>query len=66
MVVSVAGAIAAIFTARYIYIKRLSIAEGAKQSMKPYYTVLFNKYYIDEIYETLIVKPINVFSESFL
>jgi NADH-quinone oxidoreductase subunit L len=66
MVVSVIGAAAAIFTARYIYIKKMSIAEGAKQSLKPYYTVLFNKYYIDEIYEAVFVKPVNVFSEAFL
>lgn len=66
MAVSVIGAIVAIMSARYIYIKKLSVAEGAKQSLKPYYTILLNKYYIDEIYEAVIVKPINVFSEAFL
>lgn len=66
MAISVIGAIAAIMFARHIYIRKLSMAEGAKQSLKPYYKVLLNKYYIDEIYEAVIVKPINVFSESFL
>jgi NADH-quinone oxidoreductase subunit L len=66
MVISVLGAVGAILFARYVYIKKISIAEEAKQSIKPYYNILLNKYYIDEIYEVLFVKSINRFSEAFL
>jgi len=66
MVISVAGAAVAIYFARYVYLKRLSLAEGTKQSLKPLYTVLLNKYYVDEIYDAVFVNPIKKFSESFL
>ncbi|MCH8156607.1 MAG: NADH-quinone oxidoreductase subunit L [Nitrospinae bacterium] len=32
--------------------------EFAKEMLAPVYDLLFNKYYIDEIYDTLIVKPV--------
>ncbi len=42
----------------YIYIKNKTILEGVKHSNLPLYNFLLNKWYIDEIYEFIFVKPL--------
>ena len=42
----------------YLYIKDKSFLEGVKKTNEPLYKFLLNKWYLDEIYEVLFVKPI--------
>ncbi len=66
MVISVAGAVVAIYFARYVYLKRNDIAEKTAAKFKAVYDVLLNKYYVDEAYDAAIVTPIYKVSEGFL
>jgi len=66
MTLSVAGATASIFFARYVYLKKLTIATDAVKRFKSFYNILWNKYFIDEIYDSTIVNPIVKTSDSFL
>lgn len=66
MVISVILVLAAIWFARYIYLKKPSIAVQTSQRFKGIYNLLWNKYFVDEAYDTLIVNPILNTSRSFL
>lgn len=66
MAASVIFALSAIYFALYIYAKKPSIAKTISERFKNFYNILLNKYYVDEIYETAIVKPIQVGSEKVL
>ena len=46
-----------IFLTYYLYVKNENILENLKQSQKPLYDFLLNKWYFDEIYEFLFVNP---------
>jgi len=66
MTISVAGAVAAIFLARHIYLRKPEIAAKFSTRMKGTYNLLLNKYFVDEIYDATIVNPIVKGSENFL
>jgi NADH-quinone oxidoreductase subunit L len=66
MAISVAGAVGGIAAAWYIYLKKPSIAENVSKRFKLLYNTLFNKYYVDEVYDTTIINPIVKSSRSFL
>lgn len=66
MLVSVFGALGSILFARYVYLKKPSIAEKTSTKFRGVYKLLFNKYYVDEVYELLIVNPIVKVSDKFL
>ncbi|PWU05253.1 MAG: NADH-quinone oxidoreductase subunit L, partial [Terriglobia bacterium] len=55
MGLSVAIAIAGIAIARYLYTIRTEIPERIAASCKPVYTLLYRKWYLDEIYDFLFV-----------
>jgi NADH-quinone oxidoreductase subunit L len=55
MGLSVAVAIIGIAIARYFYDTRPSIPDFLERSFKPLYTLLYNKWYVDEIYDFLFV-----------
>jgi NADH-quinone oxidoreductase subunit L len=55
MTLSVAVAIVGIAVARYFYHTRPSIPDSIERSCKPLYTVLYNKWYVDEVYDFLFV-----------
>jgi len=44
--------------AYWLYLKRPEKADGLAKSLKPAYTTLLNKYYVDEIYAALVVRPL--------
>jgi len=48
----------AIPIAYYLYIKNKLILNGLTESNKPLYNFLLNKWYFDELYESIFVKPI--------
>jgi NADH-quinone oxidoreductase subunit L len=66
MVLSVIFAVGGIWLARYIYLKKPQIALKTSQKFKGLYNLLWNKYFVDETYDTLVVNPILQTSRSFL
>src|SRR5210317_1137458 len=50
-----------IFIAYYLYVKNENILNQLKETHKPVYEFLLNKWYFDEFYEFLFVKPAKVF-----
>ncbi len=60
MAVSVGLVLVAIYFASRMFIKKT--AEGMDEEPKGFAKLLANKYYVDEIYDTLIVKPADWFS----
>lgn len=66
MVISVVGASAAILLAYYMYIKKTNLPDKVSTKFHGLHKILFNKYYIDEIYNAAIVQPIYNVSEKFL
>jgi NADH-quinone oxidoreductase subunit L len=65
MIVSATLGILGILLALLLYVIRPKLAESAKQAAGPLYTLVENKYYVDEIYAAVIVAPIEGIS-SFL
>jgi NADH-quinone oxidoreductase subunit L len=55
MAISVAVALAGIAVARHLYVTRPERAAALRQAAGPLYTVLANKWYVDEIYDLLFV-----------
>ena len=66
MVISVAGAAGSILFARYVYIKKQSIAVQTSKRFSKGYNLLWNKYFVDEAYDKAVVNPILKTSDSFL
>jgi NADH-quinone oxidoreductase subunit L len=64
MGVSTAIAVAGIWFAYFVWVKRRSIAENAAREFAPVHQLLLNKYYVDEIYDAAIVQPIRVASQE--
>jgi NADH-quinone oxidoreductase subunit L len=60
--VSTAIAVAGIWFAYIVWVKRRNIAENAAREFAPIHRLLLNKYYVDEIYDAAIVQPIRVAS----
>ena len=50
--------IVAIPLSYYLYIKDKTILNGIKKSNMPLYNLLLNKWYIDEIYDLVFIKPL--------
>jgi len=66
MAVSVGVALSAIFLARHIYVKNPAIAERLAVRFKGVHALLWNKWYVDNIYETAVVRFTTWISRSFL
>ncbi len=66
MVVSVALAGIGIYGARTLYLKRKELIHRLVSKYKHLYTLLWNKYYVDEIYEATVVTPTLKGSERLL
>lgn len=66
MAISVIGAVAGIFVARKIYIQKPNIAKQIVSKFKTTYRILLNKYYVDEVYKSVVIDPLVNSSRSFL
>jgi len=66
MLISVAAGVTGILLARHFYLKNIKPIEWLIERFKKLYNLLFNKYYVDEIYDFLIVTPLIKTSEKFL
>jgi NADH-quinone oxidoreductase subunit L len=56
--VAVSAALLGWVLAYWLYLKRPEKADGFAKSMGPAYRTLLNKYYVDELYAALVVKPL--------
>lgn len=66
MVLSVGVGLAGIWLARTWYISKKEIPERLATRYRPVYTLLLNKYKVDEFYDATVVTPIHKTSELFL
>jgi NADH-quinone oxidoreductase subunit L len=65
-VVAVVTALIGLGIAWWLYISQPSKPEQLAKSMKPAYTTLLNKYYVDELYFAVVVNPLVWFSTNVL
>ena len=56
--VAVGAALIGLGVAYWLYLKRPGKADGLAHSLKPAYKTLLNKYYVDELYAAVLVKPL--------
>ena len=65
MGLAVAGALAAIYATYMVYMKSKVMPPEKEEQLKPWQRLVYNKYYVDEIYDTLIRKPLDGLSSLF-
>jgi NADH-quinone oxidoreductase subunit L len=65
MGLATAAALATIFFAYMVYMKNRILPEANDSKLTGIKKLIYNKYYIDEIYEALIRKPLDALSEVF-
>jgi NADH-quinone oxidoreductase subunit L len=56
--VAVVTALIGLSVAYWLYLKRPGKANALANSLKPVYTTLLNKYYVDELYAAVVIKPL--------
>jgi NADH-quinone oxidoreductase subunit L len=66
MLISALCGISGIAAAAYLYVVKPALAESFKALAGPLYTLVANKYYVDEIYSAAIVKPLKGISQTVL
>ncbi|UCC44319.1 MAG: NADH-quinone oxidoreductase subunit L [Candidatus Zixiibacteriota bacterium] len=62
MAISTVVAVAGIGLAWLIYYKKKISADRLAERFRPIYTLLYNKYYFDELYDLIIVRPVLAFA----
>ncbi|HEX4808645.1 MAG TPA: NADH-quinone oxidoreductase subunit L [Bryobacteraceae bacterium] len=66
MIISASFGIVGILLALFLYVVRPTLAEELRLSAGPLYSLIYNKYYVDEIYNAVIVVPIKTVSRVLL
>ena len=66
MIISASFGILGIIVAYFLYVANPALAETIKVRAGSFYTLVLNKYYVDEVYYAFIVKPIEVISRYVL
>ena len=66
MGISIGAAAAGIGLAMYFWLSNRKAADNAARRAGPIYTLLLNKYYIDELYDAVVVRPIQALSTTVL
>ncbi|MBZ5527879.1 MAG: NADH-quinone oxidoreductase subunit L [Acidobacteriia bacterium] len=64
--VAVATAFLGFFLAFWLYLRRPGVADQIAKSAKGAYTTLLNKYYVDELYAAVIIRPLVWISDNVL
>jgi NADH-quinone oxidoreductase subunit L len=64
--ISVAAGVIGILIAYAFYVVRPGLPESLARSLGGVYTVVYNKFFVDEIYDAVIVRPVVVGSETVL
>ncbi len=65
MAVSVAGAVIAALVAYFIYVKKRNTPKAENEPRTAWERLSYNRFYIDELYDALIVRPLNGLSVFF-
>jgi NADH-quinone oxidoreductase subunit L len=65
MIIAVSIALIMIYMAYNFYIKQQKIPVADGQAINPAQKVVYNKYYVDELYTTLFTKPLGWLSDKF-
>ena len=58
MAISVAAGVIGIFIAYVMYVAKPGMADSMASSIRGLYTLVYNKYFVDEVYDTTVVKPV--------
>ena len=58
MAISIAAGLIGIFFAWLMYVARPGMADAFAGRVKGLYTLVYNKYYVDEVYDAAVVKPL--------
>jgi NADH-quinone oxidoreductase subunit L len=66
MIISVSFGLGGILLALLMYVMAPSLSDSVKSASGPIYTLLANKYYVDELYSATIVRPLIAVSRSVL
>jgi NADH-quinone oxidoreductase subunit L len=66
MIISASFGIVGILLAAVLYWLRPALAETLKNAAGPVYTLVANKYYVDELYQGAVVKPLEGISRAVL
>jgi NADH-quinone oxidoreductase subunit L len=66
MTVSVIAALSAIYFARLCYLQKTDLPRSLSARFSAAYNLLLNKYHVDEIYESAVIRPIVAVSERAL
>ena len=66
MGISTVGALAGMWAAYTLFSRYLPAAKAWRDRVRPLYELLSHKYWVDEIYDALIVRPIHWLSETVL
>jgi NADH-quinone oxidoreductase subunit L len=65
MAISLGIAIIGIYTAYVMYVKNPGLPDRIANAAKGLYRLLYNKYFVDELYDAVIVRPFLKISETF-
>jgi NADH-quinone oxidoreductase subunit L len=65
MIIATLAALATIFFAYMVYIKNQILPEANDLKLTGIRKLIYNKYYVDELYEMVITKPLDILSETF-
>jgi NADH-quinone oxidoreductase subunit L len=65
MLIAVAGALAMAYIAYNFFVKKENVPAEDDEEVSKVQKLVYNKYYVDEVYEALITKPLNWMSEQF-
>jgi NADH-quinone oxidoreductase subunit L len=66
MAISSGIAVAGIGLAFYFWVRNRRAADRMAESFRPVHALLLNKYYVDELYDAVLVRPIKLLSEAAL
>jgi NADH-quinone oxidoreductase subunit L len=58
MAVTIAAGLGGIALAWFMYVLKPSVPDSIAGGLKGLYTLVYNKYFVDEIYDATVVKPV--------
>src|SRR5579863_3687536 len=64
--ISAGVGVAGILLAYLFYVAQRGLADSFAKAMNGFYTLVYNKYYVDQLYDTLVVRPLVAISRAVL
>lgn len=65
MGIAVVSAVIMIYVTRQLYITKNVLPASSEEALKPWQRLIYKKYYVDELYENIITKPLNTMGKVF-